>query len=373
MIYLERINSVIKNYLSNDERIEWIEQGKQTSQFVQKLTKAIFNRGNFSWQDFNAIFLTLIVSKRMGTQKKIERIRGLDLDSKVENEIIAEISDNIGCWGSGVFSFRYILQNKKDMEAVAVLLKKMIATADKSILDNTIKEFAKLNIKGLQTGVISPILYCLHPTFYPIINKPSTSALSNLIDVDFSFKLINYFEEAKHFHDFKEAHKLKDDYRDLDTLLYMHLEKRLEDNHDQIIDIDDPEYESISLPVDLEITLRKYLAQNSEIIGKELELLSEDKPILNDSKNRPDLVFRKPNENILLIETKKGKAGRKAIGQIVDYIAEAKKAYNKSTDEIEGIIICHEDHIDSSLLNALEVIPNISLKTYSFEFKLKDY
>ena len=249
----------------------------------------------------------------------------------------------------------------------------MITIVDKSILGDAIKEFAKLNIKGLQTGVISPIFYCLHPTFYPIINKPSTSALGDLIDIDFSCKLINYFEEAKYFQDFKEAHKLKDDFRDLDTLLYMHLEKQFDENHDQIIDIDDPEFESLSLPVDLEITLRKYLAQNSEIIEKGLELLSEDKPIINDSKNRPDLVFRKQNENILIIETKKGKAGRKTIGQIVDYMAEAKKAYNISTDEIEGIIICHEDHIDSSILNALEVIPNVSLKTYSFEFKIKDY
>ncbi len=249
----------------------------------------------------------------------------------------------------------------------------MIAFNSKEKLDEAINEYIKKDIKGLQTGIISPILYCLHPAIYPVINGPSTSALKELTGNDFTRKMKNYLEEAKHFQDFKTEYKLKDDFRDLDTFLFMYLEGYLEENNELPKKIDDPEFESISMPADLEITLRKYLALNSDVIERDLELISEDKAIINDSKNRPDLVFRKTNNNILIIETKKGKAGRKAIGQIIDYMAEAKKAYDKSTDEVEGIIICHEDYIDSSILNALEIIPNVSLKTYSFEFTLKDY
>jgi len=372
--YLENINSIINIYQQNEDRKRWIDNGKKTAFLIQKLTKAIIKRGKFTWEDFNAIFLTLIVSQRIRTQTKIEKIKKLNLESNIEKEIISELDDFIGCWGSGTFSFRFILQEKKYVEALFSLLDNIITNDTKEETDNAIMKFIKMDIKGLQTGIMSPIFYCLRPTLYPIINKPSTSALSKFTNNVFSRKLVNYLEEAKYFQDFKEKYNFKDDYRDLDTFLYMQLEGYLEKEDEKLqIDVDDPEFELISLPADLEITLRKHLALNSHIIEKDLELISEDKPIINSSRNRPDLVFRKANDNILIIETKKDKPGRKTVSQIVDYIAEAKKAYNKTTKEIEAIIICHEAHIDSSVVNALDVLPNISLKTYSFEFKIEDY
>lgn len=374
MIYLESYKSQLKSYFQNDERQKWIEEGEQTALLIQKLIKAILERGNFSWEDFNTIFQTIIVSKRISTQTKAEKIKHLGITPQQEKEILSKLSDSIGCWGSGFFSFRYYLKDKKDVKVIATLLEKMISLDDKESLDKAIDDFANKNIKGLQSGVLSPIFYCLHPTIYPVLNGPSMKAMRELLGIDFSGKVVNYIEEINHYRQFREKIKLKDDLRDLDTFLYMYLEGYLSEKEDEdLSDVDDPEFEIISLPVDLEITLRKYIANNSNIIENGLELISEDKPIIPESKNRPDLVFRKSNENILIVETKKGKPGNRTISQIINYLAEATSAYNKSKDEVELILICHEDHVDSTTENALKIIPNLSLKTYRVEFKINNY
>jgi hypothetical protein len=366
--------NLLKSYFENDERDRWIKEGKETAQITQKLIKGILERGKFTWEDFNVIFQTIIVSKRIGTQTKIDKIKKLGIKSQIEKEIVSEISDAVGCWGSGIFSFRYHLKDEKDVKAIEDLLEKMTTLEKKESLDKAIKEFADKNIKGIQAGVLSPILYCLHPTIYPVLNSPSIKAMEELLDKQFTGKLVNYIEEAEDFRQFRENKKLKDDFRDLDTFLYMYLEGYFSDKEDEeLSEVTDPEFEIISLPVDLEKTLRKYIANNSDIIEKGLELISEDKPIRPDSKIRPDLVFRKSNDNILIIETKKGRPGSRTTLQIVNYIAEAISTYDKNNDEVELILICHEDHVDKTTDNALKVIPNISLKTYQVDFRINDY
>lgn len=343
----------IKDYRVKNERFRWITQGKETSNVIKKLTKAIIEAENFNCYEFNTIFLTLIVSDRYSTSKKIERIRNLTIVKDIKNEIIADLNDNIGCWGTGIYSFEHFLTEKSDIEAIHRLLKKMIYLENKKELDNSIKDFIKKEIKGLQSGIMSPIFYCLRPGIYPIINGPASTALSELCDVKITTKLSNYLDEREFFVKLKETYDFDDDYRDIDTFLYMRLREAKESGEELPIDESNPEFSAIFTPVDLEVTLRKYISKNPEVLEDGLELIYEDVPISNDSNARPDLVFRKRNGNILIVETKRDRGSRDVIGQIHDYIGAAMKEFNITRDEIEGLVVCYKDRVDQSLENAI--------------------
>ena len=122
-----------------------------------------------------------------------------------------------------------------------------------------------------------------------------------------------------------------------------------------------------TVPVELEIHLRRFLAENPYLIEEGLTLLKENEPIQH---GRPDLIFKDSNGDFLVIETKKNRGNREAVGQISEYMGLVKKHLASEGQSVRGIIIAFDP--DESLQYAVYPHESIKLKSYEFEFKLKD-
>ncbi|MEA2033304.1 MAG: endonuclease NucS [Euryarchaeota archaeon] len=125
--------------------------------------------------------------------------------------------------------------------------------------------------------------------------------------------------------------------------------------------------EVVTVPVELEKHLRRFLAKNPHLIEEGLTLLKEDETI---QQGRPDLVLNDAKGNFLVVETKKNRGNREVVGQISEYMGLVKKHLAHEGQSVRGIIIAFNP--DESLQYAVYPHESIKLKSYEFDFKLKD-
>lgn len=355
----------IERYKESKDRQDLLDGGRETSNVVRKLAEAILDREGFTWKDFNALYLTTIWYGRYKTETKKGLIQELNIDSDRKKEIIQSISDKVGCWGSGTFTFQYVLDTKEKLESVEHLLITLVKNNDAKVLDGAIQNFANFadnNIGRIQSGVLSPILYCLHPTKYPVINSRSRKNLEEIFHVPLTGRIRNYLDEKKYFDFFRNEFAFEKDFRDVDGYLGVWIPEGL------------PEVEGESKKAKVippEDYLRKYLAENHHLIEPGLELILENEEIAEGMRTRPDLVFKDKNGNFLIVETKKNRVSREVVGQISEYMGQVSIAYAKEGQKVRGLIIAFEEGIDNSLRYAVAPHNNIELKSYEINFKLK--
>ncbi|MBN1328664.1 MAG: EVE domain-containing protein [Candidatus Heimdallarchaeota archaeon] len=126
----------------------------------------------------------------------------------------------------------------------------------------------------------------------------------------------------------------------------------------------------------LEMHLEDFLFQNWGNInwGSKLELFNKNN---QNGKQFPvgnwyiDLLAIDTETNeIVVIELKKGKSSDSTVGQLLRYISWVKEHLAETNQNVRGIIISKE--IDDALKYAVKGLPNIEVKTYEINFKLKD-
>lgn len=86
---------------------------------------------------------------------------------------------------------------------------------------------------------------------------------------------------------------------------------------------------------------------------------------------RIDILALDPKDNTyVIIELKKGKSSDKVVGQLSRYMGWVKENLCEHDESVRGLIICKEK--DKKLEYALKVQPNMNVKFYTINFKLKD-
>ncbi|MFA7276983.1 MAG: endonuclease NucS domain-containing protein [Pseudobdellovibrionaceae bacterium] len=124
---------------------------------------------------------------------------------------------------------------------------------------------------------------------------------------------------------------------------------------------DDISPQRFSLERDMQATLRRNITN-----------LSSSLRIVDDGAERAvssgfiDITCEDAN-GLVVIELKAGKADSRAIGQILGYMGDL---HEEEDRPVRGILIAHD--FDQRTKSAAKVIPTLSLKKYSIEFKFKD-
>ena len=74
------------------------------------------------------------------------------------------------------------------------------------------------------------------------------------------------------------------------------------------------------------------------------------------------------NSSLVVVELKAGKADSRAIGQILGYMGDLQD--EESGKSVRGILVAHD--FDQRAKSAARVVPTLTLKKYSIEFKFSD-
>ncbi|MWV38872.1 AAA family ATPase [Natrialba sp. INN-245] len=217
----DQIQSRVNEYKRNEDWEEKIETANEIAAAVRGLAESIveYYDDQVGTDEMSTLFRLCQISSKATLSKKRSRVEGLDLPEHVKEDIKSEIPD-VGIVGGGQAQISIPAEYESDAYQ---LLDVLVNSEDQHELDVAIDEFAALNIKGIQAGVLSPILFFLHPTKYPIINSASRNGMEALLDYTVSSQLSEYTREAEKFREFRDKYDLGGDdgnLRDVDWFFY---------------------------------------------------------------------------------------------------------------------------------------------------------
>lgn len=165
-----------------------------------------------------------IQASNLPENKKIELKIFLDeLHKKTDNGSY-DLSKNkkkkyMGMFGTGKGTFKDVNEND-----VCKLLKMFIeinSNDDEETILNLVKEPLSNRIKGIKTGVLTPILHCLKPKIFPIINGNQGQGVSLYeklgIIIENPFEIESYYKNTINIRDFRNKNFSFKNYRIFDV------------------------------------------------------------------------------------------------------------------------------------------------------------
>lgn len=119
-----------------------------------------------------------------------------------------------------------------------------------------------------------------------------------------------------------------------------------------------------------ESELHAYLSDNLDVIENGLRPFDPENYIeyRTDDGGRIDLLCRDIEDNVVVVELKRGKADDEVIGQLARYMGWAREVLGDD-GTIRGVIIANV--VSQRLRRAASVVPNVRLVSYSVEFRLQ--
>ncbi len=125
--------------------------------------------------------------------------------------------------------------------------------------------------------------------------------------------------------------------------------------------IDEPEVtEEAWISLSVEKDLENYVAAHPEVLEEGLTLVKQQ---YETGIGRIDVLFRDPENSLVVVETKKGRESDKVIGQILRYIGWLRI---QEDEDVRGIVVTGES--DVRLDYAAAAVPNLSVVTYRVRF-----
>jgi len=233
----EDIEELIDRY---DDEHDW-ERDKahvqNTSEVIRQLVQAIVETGSVDEYAMRTVYNLCQNDNALQPENKKERIDNLDIDSTAKSEIKNRIDEGTGIVGKGTYSVPIEGHEKEAFN----LLSTAIRSDNRDEIDPAIEQFANLEIEGIQNGIISPILYFLHPTTYPISNHRSRTGMQKFFGYEMSGRLTSYLTEVEKFYEVRDDYPFKEDFRHLDSFFNW-----LEQQDSTQLDTDEPSTQSLT-------------------------------------------------------------------------------------------------------------------------------
>lgn len=191
-----------------------------TCKYVHTLAKAIVDSDESGYKIIDALYwltgwrqnINYMRSRKINAVERLSKI-----PSVVRNEIVEAIKKYycekrtlLGRWGIGKAVLRG-LKNKNNLLQFKELLKTLVYEMDVNKLDAAVDNFAKKRMKDVTVGTISPILYCLQPILYPILNNKTHSFFNILCSEKRTNDLRDYVAMARVVRDFRNCYGLPSD------------------------------------------------------------------------------------------------------------------------------------------------------------------
>ncbi|MFC4540801.1 AAA family ATPase [Halosolutus amylolyticus] len=186
---------------------------QNTSEAVRQLVEGLVETGSIDESAMRTVYNLCQNDNALKPETKKQRIDDLDIDANTKAPIKERIDEGTGIIGKGTYS---VPIEGYEEEAFS-LLATAIRSDDRTEIDAAIEEFAALEIEGIQNGIISPILYFLHPTKYPISNDRSRTGMQQFFNYEMSGRLTAYLDEVERFYEVRANYPFKEDFRHLDS------------------------------------------------------------------------------------------------------------------------------------------------------------
>jgi MoxR-like ATPase len=191
---------------------------ENTSESVRKLVRSIVEtRDRIGDEELTAVYILCTHPKSFGIDPKRERVRSLSIPEEDVKDIVSHLNEETGTVMAGKTAIEVPHEHEKEVYEFLKTAIQKDATREK--IDGAIERLASSAISGVQSGIISAILYFLQPTEYPIVNSRSIYGMEEVFDEDVSQQLSDYVEEAKKYREVNEKYDFYDNYRDLDLFL----------------------------------------------------------------------------------------------------------------------------------------------------------
>jgi len=197
-----------------------------TVQAVRKLVKALIDtKMQWGLTELHAIHGLTLYCGKLGIDKKKERIHKLHLPAILEKDIFHDIdtcqeklNEPPGCWGTGFLSFKgRTMDGDNQLKAFRILLTSFLNENAHDVLDDAIMDFSLVVPNYIAS--LSPILYCLQPISYSVINGPMKDGFQCITGQLPQNIWSAYIHENHTLQEFKHKYKLPVDSRSLDWYL----------------------------------------------------------------------------------------------------------------------------------------------------------
>ncbi len=207
------IDALVQEYVTQKDWEQDKAHVRNTSKAVQTLVRAIVDTGSVDEYAMRTIYNLCQNDNALSPEMKKGRIDDLEIDPAAKTEIKNRIEEGIGIVGKGTYS----VPIKGYEEVTYEFLASVIDSDDRETIDEAIEEFAALDIDRVQAGIISAILYFLHPTKYPISNDRSRTGMKKYFHYEMSGQLDQYVEDTEKFRTVRDSYPFKEDFRHLDS------------------------------------------------------------------------------------------------------------------------------------------------------------
>ncbi|WIV67343.1 EVE domain-containing protein [Natrialbaceae archaeon AArc-T1-2] len=207
------IDALVQEYVAQKDWEQDKAHVRNTSEAVQTLVRAIVDTGSINEYAMRTVYNLCQNDNALSPEMKKERIDDLEIDPAAKTEIKNRIEEGTGIVGKGTYSVPIEGYEEETYEFLASI----IDSDDKETIDEAIGEFAALDIDRVQAGIISAILYFLHPTKYPISNDRSRTGMEKYFDYEMSGQLNQYVDDTEKFRTVRDSYPFKEDFRHLDS------------------------------------------------------------------------------------------------------------------------------------------------------------
>jgi MoxR-like ATPase/predicted RNA-binding protein with PUA-like domain len=207
------IDGLVQEYVTLKDWDQDKAHVRNTSEAVQKLVQAIVDTGSVDEHAMRTVYNLCQNDNALNPEMKKDRIDDLDIDPAAKTEIKNHIEEGTGIVGKGTYSVPIEGYEEQTYEFLATV----IDSEDRETIDEAINEFAALDIDRVQAGIISAILYFLHPTEYPISNDRSRTGMEKYFGYEMSRQLDQYVADAEKFRTVRDSYPFNEDFRHLDS------------------------------------------------------------------------------------------------------------------------------------------------------------
>lgn len=209
-----------------------------TSDAVRALaTGLVEERDRIGTTELTALFRLCQHSDQILVSTKRETVQELGLSEATTQEIVSSISSGLGSVGGPNFDLH--IPDEAVAKRLHSLVERILKTDSTEELDDVAREIADLDIDGLQSGKISPILHYLRPDHYPILNSLPVRGLSKYFNRDASTSLGRYVESAETYRDIRDRYGFEPHCRDLDYFFVWAEQVEVQWDHDWTWMLDD--------------------------------------------------------------------------------------------------------------------------------------
>ncbi|ELZ06806.1 hypothetical protein C480_07242 [Natrialba aegyptia DSM 13077] len=192
-----------------------------TAEITRELLHAFLEAQSFSDEELTALKSVVQVSRTIGAESTIERIRDTGIESPRVETVIEKIQNRKE---SGIVGGTAYPTTVPDGETESVLLKSFETLLEDSAtgeeLDKAVVTVLDLDLENVGLGTLSPIFSLLHPERYPIVNDQTTSTLEICLSLEIPENSKQYFDAIEIFEDVRSDFGFRNHYRHLDNFCY---------------------------------------------------------------------------------------------------------------------------------------------------------